>query len=104
MVARPEPTERRPQGLCLDKGYDDEVRDLAQEFGLTLHLRTRGEEIAAIKQDAEWRARRSVVERATPGSTASDASSIRREKRPENYLAMLNLACAPITWRQHLMA
>ena len=43
MVARPEPTERRPQGLCLDKGYDyNEVRDLAQEFGFTLQLRTRG--------------------------------------------------------------
>ena len=33
-VARPRPSRRRPQGLCLDKGYDyDEVRALALEFG-----------------------------------------------------------------------
>ena len=49
MVARSVPIPERPQGLCLDKGYDyDEVRFLAQEFGFTLHLRTRGEEIAAL--------------------------------------------------------
>jgi putative transposase len=33
------------QGLCLDKGYDyDEVRELADEFRLTAHIRRRGEE------------------------------------------------------------
>lgn len=32
---RPEPTEDRPQGLCLDKGYDfDSVRELAKESSL----------------------------------------------------------------------
>lgn len=43
MVERPTPTKRKPQGLCLDKGYDyDEVRDIAREFGFTAHIRTRG--------------------------------------------------------------
>ena len=29
-VKRPKPTRKKPQGLCLDKGYDyDEARDLA---------------------------------------------------------------------------
>jgi hypothetical protein len=33
VVARPEPTEEEPQGMCLDKGYDyDEVRALLDEF------------------------------------------------------------------------
>ena len=33
-VRRPRPTRRRPQHLCLDKGFDyDEPRALAQEFG-----------------------------------------------------------------------
>ncbi len=42
-VERPAPTPDEPQGLCLDKGYDyDEPRALAEEFGFTLHLRTRG--------------------------------------------------------------
>jgi len=44
-IERPEPTRRRPQHLCLDKGFDyDEPRALAAEFGFTPHLRTRGEE------------------------------------------------------------
>ena len=105
MVARPEPDEERPQGLCLDKGYDyDEVRELAEEFKFTLHLRTRGEEIAAIKQDARWRARRWVVERTHSWLNRFRRILIRWEKRPENYLAMLHLACALITWRQRLLA
>ena len=44
----PVPSGKAPQHLCLDKGYDyQEPRDLAVEFGFTLHLRTRGEEINA---------------------------------------------------------
>jgi putative transposase len=105
MVERPEPTPERPQGLCLDKGYDyDEVRDLAQEFGFTLHLRTRGEEIAALKKEAGERARRWVVERTHSWLNRFRRLLIRWEKLPENYLAMLHLACAIITWRKLLPA
>ena len=33
-IARPEPTQKAPQHLCLDKGYDyDEVRELGKAFG-----------------------------------------------------------------------
>jgi putative transposase len=63
-IERPEPTEDRPQGMCLDTGYDyDEVRDLLSEFGFTAHIRARGEEAQAIKQEAGYKARRWVVER-----------------------------------------
>lgn len=63
-VKRPEPTPGQLQGLCLDKGYDfDEVREIAQEFGFTAHIRTRGEEAQAIKREAGFKARRWVVER-----------------------------------------
>ena len=52
-VERPDPTPDTPQGLCLDKGYDyDEVRDLLEEFGFTAHIRARGEEAKALKQEA----------------------------------------------------
>lgn len=52
------PNSEAPQNLCLDKGYDyDEPRDLAAEFGFTLHLRRRGEESAA-KHCAGIKARR----------------------------------------------
>ena len=49
-VVRPEPTPATPQGMCLDKGYDDdEVRDLLAEFGFTAHIRARGEEAKALQ-------------------------------------------------------
>ena len=33
-VKRPKATKRKPQGMCLDKGYDyHSVRDLIKEFG-----------------------------------------------------------------------
>jgi putative transposase len=63
-IVRPMPTAAAPQGRCMDKGYDyDEVRDILQEFGFTAHIRARGEEAQAIKQEAGFRARRWVVER-----------------------------------------
>ena len=46
---RPQPTRRRPQHLCLDKGYDyAEPRALAAAFGFTLHLRSRDKEAWAV--------------------------------------------------------
>ena len=48
-VARPEATAERPQGMCLDKGYDyDDTRELVREFGFTAHVRARGEEAKAL--------------------------------------------------------
>lgn len=36
MLERPEPTAARPQGLCLDQGYDyAEVRETVAQFGFT---------------------------------------------------------------------
>jgi transposase len=70
-MARPEPTPATPQGMCLDKGYDyDAVRDLLAEFGFTAHIRTRGEEAKALKQEAGFRARRWVVEAVQRGAEA----------------------------------
>jgi hypothetical protein len=63
-VGRPRPTAAAPQGRCMEKGSDDdEGRDILQEFGYTAHMRARGEEAQAIKQEAGRRARRWVVER-----------------------------------------
>lgn len=63
VVPRPKPTMTRPQGLCLDKGYDySSTREIAGRLRLTLHLRTRGEEAKAKRRGAK--ARRWVVERA----------------------------------------
>src|SRR5215203_2536943 len=51
VVKRPRPTKKKPQGMCLDKGYDyAEVRDTLKEFGFTAHIRARGEEAQALKR------------------------------------------------------
>src|SRR3954451_4838868 len=52
-VDRPEPTAERPQGMCLDKGYDyADARELVREFGFTAHVRARGEEAQALGGEA----------------------------------------------------
>ena len=55
VVKRPRPPKKRPQGMCLDKGYDyAEGRDTLKEFGFTAHLRARGEEAKALKHAEEF--------------------------------------------------
>jgi transposase len=99
-IDRPKPTARRPQGLCLDKGYDyDEVRDLAAEFGYTAHIRTRGEEAQAIKRRARFKARRWVVERTHSWMNRYRRILIRWEKKPENFLGLLHMVCGFIAYR-----
>jgi putative transposase len=100
-ISRPEPTCESPQGMCLDKGYDyDEVRFLLQEFGFTAHIRARGEEAKAIKDEAGFKARRWVVERTHSWMNRFRRLLVRWEKKPTSYLAMLHFACALITFRQ----
>lgn len=99
-VARPRPTQKAPQGLCLDKGYDyEEVRDLVRQFGYTAHIRARGEEAQAITRRTGFKARRWVVERTHSWMNRFRRIVIRWEKIPENYVAMLHVVCAVITLR-----
>ena len=100
-IERPEPTPDSPQGLCMDKGYDfDEIRHLVAIFGFTAHIRARGEEAKAIKEEAGFRARRWVVERAHSWMNNFRGVLIRWAKRVDTYLAMLHFACALITWKK----
>ena len=97
---RPEPTIEHPQGVCLDKGYDyQEVRDILTEFGFTAHIRSRGDEARALKQEAGTRARRWVVERTHSWMNRFRRILIRWDKKPENYIGFLHFACALIAFR-----
>jgi putative transposase len=99
-ISRAEPTKKKKQNLCLDAGYTgDEVKELAREFGFTLHVRPRGEEAKDLKRNARKKARRWVVERTHSWLNRFRALSIRGAKKPEAYLAMLHIACGIITWR-----
>jgi putative transposase len=99
-IARPEPTPDTPQGMGLDKGYDDEVRDLLTAFGFTAHIRARGEEAKVLKQEAGFKARRWVVERTHSWLNRFRRVLIRWDKKVRNSLAFLQMACAYITYRQ----
>lgn len=100
-LERPMPTVEREQGMCLDKGYDyDEVREILAEFGFTAHIRARGEEAQAIKREAGYKARRWVVERTHSWMNRFRAILIRWEKKAANFLALLHLSCAYITFKQ----
>ena len=100
-VERPDPTPEAPQGIGLDKGYDDdEVRDLLAAFGFTAHIRARGEEALALKQEAGFKARRWVVERTHSWMNRFRRVLIRWDKKVRHYLGFLHLACAYITYRQ----
>lgn len=100
IVERPQPTEKAPQNLCLDKGYDyPEVEELVEDFGYTAHIRSRGEETQDKKRIPGYRARRWVVERTHSWLNRFRRLLIRWEKKVENYLAMLHFACAWITFR-----
>ena len=98
-VDRPAPTLEAPQGLCLDKGYDyREVHDLLTEFAFTAHIRARGEEAQAMKREAGYKARRWVLEPTHSWMNRFRRILIRWEKKPENYLGLLHLICALITY------
>ena len=97
---RPVPQPERPQGLCLDRGYDyPEVQELVSSYGYTAHIRSRGEERKDKQTIPGYRARRWVVERSHSWLNRFRRLLIRWEKRLDNYLAMLHLACAQITYR-----
>ena len=100
LVKKPKATKKRKQNLCLDAGYvGDEIQELANEFGFTLHVRPRGEEAKELKRNTKKKARRWVVERTHSWLNRFRGILIRWCKRPDTYLAMLHLTCGVITWR-----
>jgi len=99
-VERPEPTRDAPQHMCMDKGYDyPEVRELLEDWGYTIHIPPRGEDVKKRKRIPGYIARHWVVERTHSWLNRFRRLLIRWEKKAENYLAMLHLACAWITFR-----
>ena len=100
-IRRPRPSRRRPQRLCLDRGYDyAAVRELVAERGYTPHIRTRGEEIKLKLRTPGWRARRWVVEACHSWLNRNRALLIRWSKKDQNHLALLMLASGLIAFKK----
>lgn len=97
-MIQPPAHEEFKQNLCLDAGYD--LLDMparVEAKGLVAHIRSRRKEIDLKKRIPGYRARRWVVERAHSWMNRFRRILIRWEKRADNYLAMLQFACAIIT-------
>ena len=100
-ITRPKPSKQRPQGLCLDRGYDyAAVRETVAERGFTPHIRRRGEEIQLKLQTPGWRARRWVVEACHSWLNRNRALLIRWSKKADNHLALLQLASGLIACKK----
>lgn len=90
------------QNLCLDKGYDfPQIEHESFKRGYTPHIRHRGEGRIMVKQ--VHRVRRWVVERTNSWHNRFRKLLVRYEKKVENYLGLVQLACCVIVYRRTLL-
>ena len=97
VVARPPGAEN----LCLDKGYENPTGHgtvaAYQDCG---HIRRIGEEKLDQWGQKSFPARRCVVERTLGWLSKCRAILVRYDKKPANYLGLLQLACALLWYRR----
>jgi putative transposase len=86
------------QHLCLDKGYDaPPIARALRHRSYIPHIRARGEERRACRRGT--RPRRWVVERTHSWFNRCRKLLIRWEKKPQNYLALVQFAATIIVFR-----
>jgi len=105
VVARPACSCRGEEHhhLCLDAGYDSEAsREEARLRGYEAHIRPRDKKERRRREEDDKhhpggaKARRWVVERTHSWLNGSRRLLVRWEKKTENYLAFVHLACAQL--------
>jgi putative transposase len=104
VISRPQPTPEHPQQVCLDAAYDSTpvYQELLARHSQP-HVRSRGEEQREKEFIPGYRARRWVVERSHSWLNRSRRLLVRWEKKVENYLAFLHLACAQLIFAKVLV-
>ncbi|MGB7638477.1 MAG: transposase [Nitrososphaeraceae archaeon] len=91
----------KKQNLCLDKGYDyPEIERESTKRRYVPHIRHRGEEKELIKLRYYSAKRWVVVERTNSWHNRFRKLLVRYEKKSENYLALVCLACCIIVYRR----
>lgn len=100
VIDRPDPASVT-QHLCLDKAYDNKTGEAAcQAGGYVAHIRRIGEEKLDSVGQKTHPARRWVVERTLAWLQRCRAILIRYDKKSENYLGIVQLACALLWYRR----
>jgi putative transposase len=102
VVERPQPSAERPQHLCLDGGYNNgPSREVAARHRYPAHIRPGGEEEKGPYPKAPThKPRRWVVERTLAWLSKCRALLVRYDKHAENYLGLVQLACALLWYRR----
>lgn len=101
VVEPPNPVTGPTQHLCLDKAFDGAPGEAtARVFGYEPHIRRIGEEKKDAKGRKRHKARRWVVERTISWLNRCRAILIRWDQKAENYLGMIQLACALLWYRR----
>jgi len=101
IVEPPTPVTGPTQHLCLDKAFDGAPSQATAEvFGYQPHIRRIGEEKLDQKGRKRKKARRWVVERTIGWLNRCRGILVRYEKKAENYLGAVQLACALLWYRR----
>jgi putative transposase len=102
IVQPPNPITGPTQHLCLDKAFSGAPSDAtARVFGYEPHVRQIGEEkLDPATGKKKHKARRWVVERTISWLNRCRGILIRYEKKAENYLAVVQFACALLWYRR----
>lgn len=89
--------------LCLDKGYNfPEIEGESIKRKYIPHIRHRGEEAKGLIK-ARYSPKRWVVERTNSWHNRFRKLLVRYEKKSENYLALVSLACCIIVFRRIIL-
>jgi len=101
VIERPEPTPEEPQHLCLDASYDNPTgREAAATGKYTPHIVPVRKEERSTKRTKGYKARRWVVERTLAWLCKCRGILVRYDKKDENFLGLLQLACALFWYRR----
>jgi putative transposase len=101
VVKRPHRRRYHRQHLCLDKGYDHpeiERGVIARDY--IPHMRHRGDLEDPMKR---YKPKRWVVERSASWLNRFRKLLIRWEKKTENYLGLVQLACSITVYRRTIL-
>jgi putative transposase len=100
VVERPDPKEVE-QNLCLDAGYDNPSgRAAAEKHGYVEHIRPVYEDRRPKRRPGRRKARRWVVERTLSWLSKCRGLLVRYDKRAENFLGLIQLACGLLWYRR----
>jgi len=101
VLERPEPTPEAPQHLCLDADYDNPGgREAAAAGRYVPHIVPKEKAKRSQARTPGSKPRRWVVERTLAWLCKCRGILVRYDKKDENYLGLIQLACALFWYRR----